>query len=353
MDFPILKEDFHNRFLQSGSFLHFTSYGLLCTLLGHIDIESAPSINFSLSMRIQMLARKNASNSIKLQNSATNKNLSYTLGTPSKLFNDSARFAVDLINSMNNYNIKGADILYDSSIPKFLPQKETFSVTFIKSLMKTNGIETDDIETAAMCSLHSDITPYLALLSTKNGYCTLMNKGKPKNMPLPLSGYKILTAHCTEKKKDRSKHIKTAMTAIRKQFPHIGSIADVTPEILTASMPNIKSKTASRYMYHLVNENARIHNVSTSLKRCDIKTLFREMKNSQKSMERFWEPTGEHLFLAHSAENLDGVSAVRFWENGTIMIVEEDKVDYVINMVKSDFEQNIGYQPTFCVCETF
>ena len=106
-------------------------------------------------------------------------------------------------------------------------------------------------------------------------------------------------------------------------------------------------------MYHLSTENTGINTVSAALKRCDIKTLFREINNSEQSMERFWDIGTEHKFLANTARNTDGIAAARCQDKGIWAIVEEDKVDYAINVIKSDFENIIGYKPTFCVCDTF
>lgn len=219
--------------------------------------------------------------------------------------------------------------------------------------MQVSDIELTPLETAAICALSDDLTPYLAVLFSKKGYCTLMNSGEPKKLPLPLSGYKILTAHCTEPLSDHSKHIKYAMSEIRRLYPHINSISDLTPEILSTAKSSFKNSKAAKYMYHLSTENTRINTVSAALKRCDIKTLFREINNSEQSMERFWDIGTEHKFLANTARNTDGIAAVRCQDKGIWAIVEEDKVDYAINMIKSDFENTIGYKPTFCVCDTF
>lgn len=81
-----------------------------------------------------------------------------------------------------------------------------------------------------------------------------MNNGEPKNLPLPLSGYKILTAHCTEPLSDHSKHIKYAMSEIRRLYPHINSISDLTPEILSTAKSSFKNSKAAKYMYHLSTE---------------------------------------------------------------------------------------------------
>ncbi|MCC8160171.1 MAG: hypothetical protein LIO53_02460 [Oscillospiraceae bacterium] len=351
MNLPELKEDFYKRYSASDNFLHFVSNGLLCALLGHCGIEYAPSLTCALSMRVQMFARAMGGNIIKLQSTDTNKCLVYNFGDRAELFRGFDFDAVSLMHCLARRGAKGAQILYDCSIPEFLPRKEAFAVTLVQSLMRVSGIETDALETAALAARGSLTDPYLATVSSRTGYCTLISSGEPKNFPLPLSGYKILSAHCTEKDKDRSKQIKYAFDQIRRVYPHIGTISEVTPEMFSGVKSSFKDKTALRYMYHLVNENARIKTACAALKRCDIKTLFTEMNTSQKSMERFWDLGREHLFLARESRSLDGVKAVRSWKNGIIAIVENDKIDYVLGMMRNDFENTIGYQPTFCISE--
>lgn len=353
MNFLTLKEDFYKRYQPSAKFLHYTSYGALCTLLGHTDIPTAPSLCCTLSMKVEMFARKSGGNYVKIENTTTDKCLQYPFGMSTDLFKGKTKFFAELIHALENSGLKGTEILYNNTIPNFISSKHAFSATLIKSLMKISDIDLDPLETAAICALGNDLTPYLAVLSSRKGYCTLMNKGEPKTLPLPLSGYKILTAHCTESLSNHSKLIKYAMSEIRRLYPHVNSISDLTPEMLNTAKSNLKSNKAIRYMYHLSTENTRIKTVSDALKRCDIKTLFREINNSEQSMERFWNVGTEHRFLASTARKTDGIAAARCQDNGITAIAEEDKVDYAINMIKSDFENTIGYKPTFCVCDTF
>lgn len=353
MNLPELKKDFYHRFNSSDNFLHFTANGLLCALLGYTDIEYAPSLTFTLSMRIQMFSRKMGGGLINIEESSTNKCFSYHLGTPSKLFRGKEKFIAELVESLNIYNQNGTDILYDCSIPDFLPRKEVFSVALAQSLFKVNNIEYDTTDIAAACASLCDVTPLIGILSSQKGYCSHISSGKPQKLPLPLSGYKIISAHCTEKDGDRSKYIKYAFDKINRIYPHVMSISDITPEIFNGAKNTIKDKTALRYMYHLTNENIRIKSASDALKRCNIKMLFAEMKSSQKSMERFWDIGNEHITLAKCCENVEGIVAFRSWLNGIIAITEEDKIDYVIDMIRHEFENNIGYHPTFCVSDAF
>ncbi|MCD8180306.1 MAG: hypothetical protein LUF26_02325 [Firmicutes bacterium] len=351
MNLSELKEDFYKRYSASDSFLHFVSSGILCPLLGHCGIEYAPSVSFALSMRVQMFARALGGNVIKLQSTDTNRCLVYNFGDRAELYRGFDFDAVSLMSCLARRGAKGAQILYDCTIPEFLPRKEAFAVTLVKAVTRASGIEADALETAAMAARGSLTDPYLASVYSRKGYCTLISSGEPKSLPLPLSGYKILSAHCAEKDKDRSKQIKYTFEQIRRVYPHIGAISDVTPEMLGGAKACVRDKTALRYMYHLANENERIKTACAALKRCDIKTLFTEMNTSQKSMERFWDLGAEHLLLARECRSLDGVKAARSWGNGIVAIVENDKTDYVLSMLRNAFENAAGYKPYICVSE--
>ena len=67
MNLPELKEDFYKRYSSSDNYLHFTSNGILCTLLGHCGIGNAPSLTCTLSMRVRMFARSLDGNMIKIK----------------------------------------------------------------------------------------------------------------------------------------------------------------------------------------------------------------------------------------------------------------------------------------------
>ncbi len=353
MNLPKLKQDFYKRFQQSNNFLHFTSTGLLCTLLGHSDIENAPSMTCSLSMGTQMFTRRLGGNCINIQNVRKSEALLYRFGTPTKLLPLDKRKTADILQKFSDYGISGAQILYERTIPDFIEDDTAFSVCLVRSLLKIAEKDEDILKISTLSLLGNDLNTLLACACAKKGYCTLISKGEPRYLPLPLSGYKIISAHCKAKKKDRSLSVKNAFTHISRLYPHISSITDITPEMFVFAKNDIKDKTALRYMYHLINENARINTVSNSLKRCDIKSLFHEMNISQRSIERFWDLSQDEIYLAHCSKNIQGVKAVRSWKNGIIAVTENEYIDHAIEMIKDSFESNMGYQPSFCVSDVF
>lgn len=350
MNFPELKQNFYKRYEQSSSFLHYVSQGALCPLLGYVDIPYAPSVTCALSMRMQMFARLIGGDAIKIENAASDAFFTYRQGEPAGILRGNDSISADIINSLSMYNIRGAEILYSSTLPDFMQSSELFAVALTEAIKKANNIECGILETAAICAQGKNINPYLAMLSARGGYCTMVSSGEPQKLPLPFSGYKIISVFTTEKQRDkeRIKHIEYAMSKITRLYPHVGSIGDVTCEMVDRAQ--IRDKTAEAYMYHLAEENIRIQAAQNALKRCMTKTLFEQINLSQESMEKYWNTGSEHLSAVQCAKGLDGVEAVRDGgDRGVIVIADNDSVNYVTDMIKQDFETNIGYQPTFCI----
>lgn len=189
-----------------------------------------------------MFARKSGGNYVKIENTTTDKCLQYPFGTSTDLFKGKTKFFAELIHALENSGLKGAEILYNNTIPNFISSKHAFSAALIKSLMQVSDIELTPLETAAICALSDDLTPYLAVLFSKKATVHLWTVVSRKTCRCPLSGYKILTAHCTEPLSNHSKHIKYAMSEIRRLYPHINSISDLTPEILSTAKSSFKKQ---------------------------------------------------------------------------------------------------------------
>ena len=164
-----------------------------------------------------MFARRLDGSMIKIQSTNSDRHFTYTPNMPPALLGGREREIAELIASLQGYGISGAQILYCSTLPAFIPNKTEFDTALTLSLMKVSGKD----DTAA-----TDM-PY-----PKSGYCILTSGGRVRNYPLPLTGYKIITAYCPLKGKPSN----------RPENP-----------------------------YHLAGERARIERSIHALDRCDIK----------------------------------------------------------------------------------
>lgn len=348
MDIANVKETFYKRYAVSGNYLHYTFNGLHCTLMGYAAFVGAPFLSCPLSMGIGMFARKLGGSTVKIQGADSDRHFIYNYSTPSVLFKGKEKKIASLLTEIRKHGAGGAEILYKSSVPDFIPQDMEFNLTLTQSVFKTAGIEKTPLETASVAAHDAHIAPYSAAAYAKNGYCTFFNNDTPNHFPLPMTGYKVISVYCRGRDKNRSDRIYAALEKIRKKDKSVLSVADLAP-IHTAAL---RDKTAAGYIRHLAEENIRINAALRGLKKCDIKALFRAMNASQSSMEKYWRLKKEYAFLAKCARNTEGVMAVRCNESGAVIIAENDTVDYVVNMIKLDFEKNAGYSPVFCVSET-
>lgn len=337
-----LKQDFYKRFSASNSFLAYSRMGLLCPLLGNTSIKHSPSLNCSLSMKIQLYGRQLAGEMIKLQSTKNNLCVVFRFGTrpPSQhteLF--------EMLEKMRGYGIGGAELFFDSSIPTFFPSECELKAAVFDVISRIYNIDIP-------MSVCGNKSVYNALLNAQKGYCISEPDGK--KLPLPLTGYKFLILQ-TEAidKTPRAKYIEKAYERLKRIYPHIHSLADLSPDRLEYSRSAIRDKTALNYVRHLVDENERIQIASQGLKQCSITALTEQINQSELSIEKLWNPERQHVFLVHRIIRCDNVVCAKVWENGIFAIIKDENIDETVNKIIYDFETAAGYKPFVCIADTF
>jgi hypothetical protein len=339
-----LKQDFYKRYSTSEHFLTYSRAGLLCSLLGDISIKRCPALTCALSMRVQVYGRRIDGDVIKLQSTKSNTCIHFHHGSrlPSR---HQALF--EMIDKLYNYGVRGAELIFDSSVPDFFNFGKELKIAVFNTLTKLYDVA-PPIEICA----NGDTAPYHAIFEAKKGYCVKMPE--KNRLPLPLSGYKIIAVQSEKSDKTpRTKHIQKAFNSLKQIYPHIHSFADVSPELLESAKSAVKDKTALNYTRHIADDCRRIKSASEGLTACNPRALFDEMNLSEQSIEKLWCPERQHVFLARKAIETDGVMCARIWKNGIIGIVREDSVDYALDEIIYDFENIAGYKPHICIADTF
>lgn len=351
MEFDEIKEEFYKRYGVSDKFLYHSSCGALCVLLGYKDIATVPMLSCGLSMGVDMFGRKIDGNVVKIENTNTNVCLQYRLGELKDFFEGRAKRFSDILASLENYGICGGELLYNTSVPAFLKSEENMYISLVKILSELSKTELDKSQMAYICSQNDDIMTYIALMTVSKGYCSVVENGGVNKLPLPLCGYKIIIVHCNEKIKNCKRIFLEAMAVVRKVYPDVLSISDLTVEMLE-NMKNKLRRNRYNCILHLVNETERIKNAKTALEKCDIQGLFDEMNCSQRGAEILLGIGEEYSCIASVARKTDGVATVRCNEYGVCVIAQDVMVDYVISMINNEFLNVIGYELSFCVCDT-
>lgn len=344
MDLIELKQDFYKRFNTSGNFLTYSRAGLLCSLLGDISIKRCPALTCSLSMRVQAYGRRIDGDVIKLQTTKSNTCIVFHPGgrLPSQ-----HRDLFEMIDRMYNYGVRGAELIFDSSVPDFFSFGKELKIAVFNTLSKIYGV-TPPVD---ICG-NDNPAPYQAIAEAKKGYCISIPGNR--SLPLPLTGYKLMAVQCEKiDKVPRGKYIEKGFNNLKRIYPHIRSFSDISPELLEYSRKAVRDKTALNYMRHMADENERIKYAAEGLKKCDINALAVQMNLSEESMEKLWTPEKEYVFLARKALSTVGILCARIWKNGIIAIVNEDEIDYASEAIAYDFENIAGYKPYICIADSF
>lgn len=343
MNLVELQLDFYRRFNEAASKLILSKGNLLCTLLGHEKIAYAKSITCGLSMGVTAAARRLDGGLIKLESTHDNLCTIFRIGDISP---SDSPYTRDLLSIFNKTGFQGAEILCDSDIPKCFEKSIPTKIAVYRAIMNMNGHEIKDVHSSALICAGKNYTPaYLASLAARRGWCTYIYRNKIKHYPLPLTGYKIITAQTNMSwHTNYSRHIEKELKSIRHTHPGVCAYEDITPDMLSGGQ--------YRYLYYMSEENRRCDLAASALKACRIDKFANIVNKSQADMERYLNPGQEHVFLARQLLDSQGCICARLWRSGAYAIVEESLTDYVIKRTQSAFEAHFGTRVMFSVSDS-
>lgn len=343
-----LQSDFYKRYGVSKNRLVFSKAGLLCTLLGHSEIENSEFMSCTLSMCVKTAGRMLASNAVNLENTQTG--ICSVIQTADIASHN--KHLYDIVQKFGHIRPFGAEILYDSSIPEFLPHNIALRISVLNTLLKIADTEMPPAQKVQLCAHSHNPAPYIAVMNSRHGWCSSVRGLECTNFPLPLTGYKILIVQSRTAKPDNHAAVTaTAFKKLRHIYPHVTSFNDITSDMLDYARTKLKNPEI-KYARHIISENERIILAKAVLKMCRIKDFAKLVNDSQKSIERLWGCEGEHTFLVNKICENPSCLCARKWRNGIFAIVEDGSEDGIINILRHDFNSRCGYFPHFCIADT-
>ena len=343
-----LKNDFYKRFSSSPESLVFSRTGLLCTLLGHSEIKNSEFISCALSMGVQSIGRRLDSSSVKLENTKMGVCTVFRLND----LTNGSKSLYDIMSQFSNMPLFGAEVLYDSTIPPCFSQDASIRTTLLNTLLKLASIENTPETNTLICAANGNPAPYAAMFSSKKGWCNATTGTKTENLPLPLTGYKLISVQTSARcLGHRSAAINSGFRTLHLIYPHVNSLSDMSFDMLDYAKNHLKHSEYN-YIRHIISENERIKSAKSFLKACRIKEFADIVNSSQRSVERLWGCSIDQVFLADMIMQTGYCLCARQWKNGIIAIVQEDCIDYLINIIRRTFSSAYGFEPTFCVCDT-
>ena len=340
-----LQRDFYKRYGISKNRVSFSKTGLLCTLIGNSEIEDYPFISCGLSMCVRAMGRRLNGKLVKLENTHTGNCSIYRFDEISKNTDETSM----IIKEFLKHSEFGAEILYDSTIPESFMEDDVLNITLVNSLFKTIQKDYDIYKKA---SLIKDFRKSLAMLYEKKGYCTLMNGSRHKNLPLPLMGYKILLVRTRLKKSPRKKLFeKSDFDAIKRIYPHILSVNDLTEDMLKNPKTGLNKEKINIFRY-LICEREFVNISEIYLKALKIKNFAETINRSEDKFRQLCYADEKAAFAVDVLRDMNECICAKQQHDSVFAFVREDFTDNAVNILTHSFSQSFGYEPSICICNT-
>ena len=280
------------------------------------------------------------------------------------------------------YDICGADMLYDDTVPHGGGLSSSAAIEVSTALCfatlsnEKNGIAkpVDMIEMAKIAQraeheyagVNCGIMDQFASAMGKKDHAIFLNCKNLdyKLVPLELGERKIIISNTCKKHalgaskyNERRAECEKGLAILQTAMPQKTCLGDITEAEFEAHAHLIDDEVIARRVRHVIGENARVHKAVKALSAGDIKEFGALMNASHDSLRHDYEVTGFELdTMVDEARKIGGVLGSRMTGAGfggcTVSIVENAAVDTFIAEVGKNYEAATGIKPSFYVTET-
>lgn len=342
-----LQQDFYKRYGISKNRVSFSKTGLLCNLIGDSQIKDFPFISCTLSMCIRTMGRRLDNKLVRLENTQTGTYDIYRLDELPNKGNEINK----ILKKFTSYTTFGAEILYDSTIPESFNNETAFNITLVNSLMKTIPKELNIRQKASFFGSEY-FSEYVALLNSKKGWCTLVQGSRCEQLPFPLTGYKILMIRTRLKNSpQKSIDIKKETDAIKRIYPHVVSVNDITEEMLSNPALKLNNSELNRIRF-LVLEREFVSIAKACLKACNTEKFADIMNRSEDCFRQLCANDEKARFTVDVLRDVGECICAKQQRDAVIAIVKEKSADNTVNLLRYSFSAAFGYEPSVCICDT-
>jgi galactokinase len=146
-----------------------------------------------------------------------------------------------------------------------------------------------------------------------------------------------------------------AVEGIRKMFPAVESLRDVSPEQFQAA-EHLLSPVVARRARHIVTEDARVNRFVEASERGDLEAMGKLMVESHRSLQHDYEVSCEELdFLAEAALGIEGVYGARMTGGGfggcTVSMMRPAAAPLFREKIAKAYEGKFGITPRVYECK--
>jgi galactokinase len=164
-----------------------------------------------------------------------------------------------------------------------------------------------------------------------------------KNYTIVLCDTKVKHSLVDSEYNTRRSECEAGVLALKKYYPEINNLRDVTLEMLEKRRGDLEGKVYYRCLY-IIQEIKRVQQASIDLNDGDLISFGKKMFDTHDGLSRLYEVSCNELdFLVDEAKKFDSVLGARMMGGGfggcTINIVREDAVDEFISYLKEAYDK--------------
>ncbi len=385
MEINEMKSMFFEIFGEGGELRTFTSPGRVNLIGEHVDYCGGPVLPAALTMKTTILARKREDNKLRLKATdldiLVEADLDKLEDFKGKLSWGDYQLGVALELIKDGYDLSGADLLYDDTVPHGGGLSSSAAIEVSTALClktfadekagKKPEINMIDLALISQRAEHNfvgvncGIMDQFASAMGKKDHAIYLNCGtlEYEHVPLVLKDSKIVLTNTnvkhslgSSKYNERRSECEAGLKALKGAMPEITQLADVTPEQFEEHKALIEDETVRRRIKHVVYECDRVKKSVIAMKANDIETFGKLMYASHDSLRDDYEVTCPELdFLREEASKLSGVLGSRMTGAGfggcTVSIIREDAIDTYIKTVGELYKNKFGIEASFFITE--
>ena len=363
----------------------FASPGRVNLIGEHTDYNGGYVFPAALKMKTTIVMRKRDDNLLRLKatdlSSIVEADIN-NLGAYKGIDWGDYQIGVAYMLSQAGYDIVGADMLYDDTVPHGGGLSSSAAIEVSTALCfatlsnEKNGIkkDIDMIEIAKLAQkaeheyagVNCGIMDQFASAMGRANHAIFLNCKNLdyKLVPLRLGGKKIIISNTNKKHalgaskyNERRSECEKGFEILKSAMPEKTCLGDITEEEFEKYAHLIDDETVLRRVRHVISEDARVLKAIDALENGDIKTFGNLMNLSHNSLRDDYEVTCFELdTMVNEARKIDGVLGSRMTGAGfggcTVSIVEEGSVDEFVANVGKNYEEKTGIKPSFYVTET-
>ncbi|MFQ6014197.1 MAG: galactokinase [Anaerolineae bacterium] len=275
---------------------------------------------------------------------------------------------VALVLQQAGFTLKGMDALIRGDVPigAGLSSSAAVEVATAYAFLRLGDLDLDRVQLALLCrraenefvGVNCGIMDQLVALLGRRGHALLIDCRSLEYQLVPIPAEASIVVADTRVRRgllDSEYNIRQQQCQEGARLLGIKALRDISLEDFEGAQKRLP-ETVRRRCHHVVEENQRVVEAATALRRGDLPKFGQLMNESHRSLRDDYEVSCHELdLLAEAAWPLEGVYGSRMTGGGfggcTVSLVQSSMVDQFREQVTESFKAAIGYAPEIYLCQ--